>query len=204
MLLAYRNLFAHVDSVVDNLYSTSLCLSKQKLSALVSRKLIGFGECETCEVCILSLIENFGDAVLLPIVYYVFGGLPSLMVFKLVDLADSLLGNFDCANKPIALYIAKLDDVLSGMPFVVTSSLWLFFVKLQKAQIVLPKLLKQAKVLILRASASCLKRSLNTSGAYNSSAVKDENLSLRFCKPDGVSIKCCETLVCVVCLLILI
>ncbi|MFP3039402.1 MAG: cobalamin biosynthesis protein, partial [Candidatus Hodgkinia cicadicola] len=129
-LLAHRDLFEHVNGVVDRLYSSNVLLSKYKLSVIVGRRIEQLGEREICELCVLSLIENFNDAALLPLFYYLIGGLPILMVFKLVELADSILGDFNYVNNAVASHIAKLDAALSCLPFAVTSGLIFCFTKL--------------------------------------------------------------------------
>ncbi|MFP3037917.1 MAG: cobalamin biosynthesis protein [Candidatus Hodgkinia cicadicola] len=88
VLIAHKSLFQHIFEVLNRLYSTDLELCRYKLRSLVSKDVSHFDEHMICNTILLSLIENFGNAMLLPLFYYVLAGLPGLLLFKSIDLAS--------------------------------------------------------------------------------------------------------------------
>ncbi|MFP3038757.1 MAG: cobalamin biosynthesis protein [Candidatus Hodgkinia cicadicola] len=132
-LLAHRDLLVHVKSVVDGSHSTNVPIGKHELPAIVDSRGLWPRRRETHKLCIHGLIEAFNSAALLPLFYYLMGGLPGLMVFKLVKLADSTLGDSSCVNSAVAPRIAKLADILSSLPFAAADGMAFCFVNLVKA-----------------------------------------------------------------------
>lgn len=98
------------------LYSCGPAMAEHKLNTMIGRRMFGPTEHNICSATILSMFENFYDATFLPIMYYSTTGLPGLILYKLVDLLDSMFGNYRSENLAIARYIAKLDDLLSVGP----------------------------------------------------------------------------------------
>ncbi len=122
MVLCQRSLFRHADGVMSMLYSCGPRMAEHKLNTMIGRRLREVNERTICSATVLSLFENFADATFLPIVYYLAAGLPGLTFVKLVDLLDSMFGNRKHENASIARYVAKLDDLVSGAPFVLISA----------------------------------------------------------------------------------
>ncbi|MFP3039816.1 MAG: cobalamin biosynthesis protein, partial [Candidatus Hodgkinia cicadicola] len=133
VLLAHRDLLVHVDSIVDGSHSTNVPIARHGPPATVDSRGWGPKTREGRKLCIHGLIEAFNSAALLPLFYYLVGGLPGLMVFKLVKLADSILGDFSCVNSAVAPRIAKLADILSSLPFAAADGMAFCFVNLVKA-----------------------------------------------------------------------
>ncbi len=124
-LFAHGCLFAHVDRILDRVYSAEFALSKHSLAMTVGRSVSYAGESEVCAVSILSLVENFCDAAVAPLLYYLFLGLPGLLTYKVVELADSVYGSRkleDCAS---GRCVATLDDILNYVPSRVLGVLFL-------------------------------------------------------------------------------
>ncbi len=86
----------------------------------------------------LSLIENFADATLLPLFYYVLAGLPDLILFKSIDLADSMFGNFKSINQTLTPCVCKLDNLLGAtlvLGTVSSSALLINYSKLRSVEL---------------------------------------------------------------------
>lgn len=92
-LFSHACLFAHVNNVLNRVYSTEFDVSKHNLAMIVGRDVSCASEREVCAVAVLSLIENFCDGVFSPLFYYLLLGLPGLLTYKVVELADSVYGN---------------------------------------------------------------------------------------------------------------
>ncbi|WGS83584.1 MAG: cobalamin biosynthesis protein [Candidatus Hodgkinia cicadicola] len=115
-LFGHRSLLDHVDSVLNRVYSTDLDLGRQKLAMIVGRDVAVASESEVCSAVVLSLVENFCDATFSPLLFYLLWGLPGLMAYKVVDLADSLFGSLKSTSGAIGIWLAMLDDVFSYIP----------------------------------------------------------------------------------------
>ncbi|XXN13854.1 MAG: cobalamin biosynthesis protein [Candidatus Hodgkinia cicadicola] len=127
-LFAHGSLVAHVSEIVDRIYNIELDISRAKLAMIVGRNVDCANEHEICAITILSLVENLCDATFSPLLYYLVFRLPGLVVYKIVELADSIYGNYQPENCILGAWIAKLDDVLNYIPSRILSAL--FFVML--------------------------------------------------------------------------
>ncbi|MFP3039854.1 MAG: cobalamin biosynthesis protein [Candidatus Hodgkinia cicadicola] len=116
MLLAYKNMLWHANEVLNRLYSTHIRLCKYRLSSIVGKSIEDLNEHNICNSILLSLTENFNDATVLPLFYYLIAGLPGLMMYKTHDLADSMLANFKSINRNLASGVCKIDSVLAAYP----------------------------------------------------------------------------------------
>ncbi|XXM93560.1 CobD/CbiB family cobalamin biosynthesis protein [Candidatus Hodgkinia cicadicola] len=115
-LFGHRSLLDHVDSVLNRIYSTDLSLGRQKLAMIVGRDVAIASESEVCSAVVLSLVENFCDATFSPLLFYLFWGLPGLVAYKVVDLANSLFGSLNSTSGAVGSLLAMLDDVFSYIP----------------------------------------------------------------------------------------
>ncbi|XXN19803.1 MAG: cobalamin biosynthesis protein [Candidatus Hodgkinia cicadicola] len=123
-LLAHKCLINHVNNVLNRIYSDELNISRGMLAMIVGRNVTQADEHEICAVTVLSLVENFCDATFSPLLYYLFLGLPGLLVYKIVELADSIYGNRRPENRVLGAWIASFDDILN---YVTSRILGIFF-----------------------------------------------------------------------------
>jgi adenosylcobinamide-phosphate synthase len=63
-----------------------------------------------------SLAENFSDAVVAPVFWYVLLGLPGLLAYKAVNTLDSMVGYRDDRYRDFGWASARLDDLLNLIP----------------------------------------------------------------------------------------
>ncbi|PIM95023.1 cobalamin biosynthesis protein [Candidatus Hodgkinia cicadicola] len=115
-LLAYKNMFTHVTNTLNQLYSTDLELCRYKLSPVANKPVKHLDEHGICNSLLLSLTENFNNSILLPLFYYLFTGLPGLILYKTSDLTDSMLGCTKPSNNLLSSNTWKADNIMASCP----------------------------------------------------------------------------------------
>lgn len=115
ILLAHNSLIAHVRDVATNL-ENSLDAGRRSVARIVGRDTSQLSESEVSRAAVESAAENFSDAVVAPIFWYLILGLPGILVYKMVNTADSMIGHRNDRFKLFGFGAAKLDDILNWIP----------------------------------------------------------------------------------------
>ncbi|WP_343207575.1 adenosylcobinamide-phosphate synthase CbiB [Aliiroseovarius lamellibrachiae] len=115
VLIAQKSLAQHVQAVSDGLRK-SLSHGRQAVSMIVGRDTCEMDEPAISRGAIESAAENFSDGVVAPIFWFMIAGLPGLMVYKLANTADSMIGYRTDKYEEFGKFAARLDDVLNWGP----------------------------------------------------------------------------------------
>ena len=115
VLLAQRSLVQHVDAVSQGL-RLSLESGRRAVSMIVSRNTEEMTAPQVARSAIESAAENMSDGVVAPIFWYLVAGLPGLMIYKLVNTADSMIGYMTPRYLDFGRSAARLDDLLNLLP----------------------------------------------------------------------------------------
>ncbi|APX16027.1 adenosylcobinamide-phosphate synthase [Phaeobacter inhibens] len=115
ILLAQRSLCDHVEAVADGL-RLDLTEGREAVSMIVSRDTTGMTTPQIARSAIESGAENFSDGVVAPAFWFLIGGLPGLMIYKITNTADSMIGYKTSRHKNFGWASARLDDVLNLIP----------------------------------------------------------------------------------------
>lgn len=116
VLLAQRSLFNHVRDVSRALQSKGLKAGREAVSHIVGRDPDSLDEHAVARAAIESCAENFSDAVVAPVFWYVLLGLPGLFLYKTVNTMDSMIGYKTPRYRSFGMTAARLDDALSFIP----------------------------------------------------------------------------------------
>jgi adenosylcobinamide-phosphate synthase len=124
-LLALGDLLHHVWRIEKAARSGNLAEARTAVSALVGRDTdrMDVGGCRRAAV--ESLSESLTDGFISPVFWYVLGGLPGLVVFKVVSTMDSMVGYKNERYLRFGWCGARLDDVMNYVPARLT---WLVLV----------------------------------------------------------------------------
>jgi len=114
-LLAQRSLVDHVQAVGDGL-RLSLASGRDAVALIVGRDVRGMDQPAVVRAAIESAAENFSDGVVAPLFWFALLGLPGLMVYKIVNTADSMIGYKTPRHAEFGWAAARLDDVLNWAP----------------------------------------------------------------------------------------
>ncbi|MDA5095421.1 adenosylcobinamide-phosphate synthase CbiB [Aliiroseovarius sp. KMU-50] len=115
ILIAQKSLADHVQAVSDGLRK-SLFHGRQAVSMIVGRDTSEMQPPAVARGAIESAAENFSDGVVAPIFWFVVAGLPGLLIYKLVNTADSMIGYRTDKHEEFGKFAARLDDVLNWIP----------------------------------------------------------------------------------------
>lgn len=121
ILLAQRSLIDHVKAVALGL-SNSLDEGRYALSMIVSRDTANMSESDISRSAIESGSENLSDGVIAPAFWFLFFGLPGLILYKMTNTADSIVGYKTDRFKDYGWAAARLDDVMNWIPARITAA----------------------------------------------------------------------------------
>ncbi len=122
VLLAQKSLVDHVRAVADAL-RLSLGDGRRMVARIVGRDTAAMTEPEVARAAIESAAENLSDGVIAPAMFFLFFGLPGLLVYKITNTADSMIGHRTPRHEDFGWAAARLDDVLNWIPARVTALL---------------------------------------------------------------------------------
>ncbi len=115
-LLAQRSLHDHVAAVARALDGGGLEAGRGAVAHIVGRDVRALDDYGVARAAIESCAENFSDAVVAPVFWYLVLGLPGLLVYKAVNTMDSMIGYRTPRYRAFGLAAARLDDLLNLIP----------------------------------------------------------------------------------------
>jgi adenosylcobinamide-phosphate synthase len=115
ILLAQRSLVQHVAAVASGL-RTSIEDGRNAVAMIVSRDTSAMDQSAATRAAIESAAENMSDGVVAPAFWFLIGGLPALMVYKIVNTADSMIAYRTPKYEKFGKAAALMDDALNLIP----------------------------------------------------------------------------------------
>ncbi len=115
ILLAHNSLVKHVADVAEAL-KLSLEAGRTSVARIVGRDVAQLDESNVARAAVESAAENFSDAVVAPVFWYLILGLPGLLFYKMVNTADSMIGHRTERYNAFGFGAAKLDDLINLIP----------------------------------------------------------------------------------------
>jgi adenosylcobinamide-phosphate synthase len=116
VLVAQRSLFQHVAAVAAAVEQGGLPAGRQAVRHIVGRDPMRLDEHGVARAAIESLAENFSDAVVAPVFWYLVGGLPGLFAYKTANTLDSMIGHRSERYREFGWAAARFDDLLNLLP----------------------------------------------------------------------------------------
>lgn len=116
ILLAGRSLYEHVARVAVCFELGGLAQARLAVSMIVGRDPESLDEAGVSRAAIETLAENFSDGLVAPAFWYLVAGLPGIIVYKLVNTADSMIGHKSERYLAYGWAAARLDDFLNLVP----------------------------------------------------------------------------------------
>jgi adenosylcobinamide-phosphate synthase len=122
ILLAQRSLADHVRAVADAL-RLSLGDGRLMVARIVGRDTAAMDSPDIARAAIESAAENLSDGVTAPVFWFLIAGLPGLILYKITNTADSMIGHRTPRHEQFGWAAARFDDVLNWVPARLTAIL---------------------------------------------------------------------------------
>lgn len=122
ILLAQRSLVDHVRAVAKGLRS-GLPQGRAAVAMIVSRDTADMDAPRIARSAIESAAENLSDGVIAPAFWLLLGGVPGLLIYKVVNTADSMIGYRTPRHLEFGWAAARCDDLLNLIPARLTAVL---------------------------------------------------------------------------------
>lgn len=122
ILLAQRSLVDHVRAVADGL-RIGIPDGRAAVAMIVSRDTADMDAPRIARSAIESAAENLSDGVIAPAFWLLVGGLPGLLIYKVVNTADSMIGYRTPRHARFGWAAARCDDLLNLIPARLTALL---------------------------------------------------------------------------------
>ena len=125
VLLAQRSLVDHVRLVATAL-RVSLPAGRAAVARIVGRETKSLDQPGIARAAIESAAENLSDGVVAPAFWFAVAGLPGLLLYKITNTADSMIGYRNPRYAEFGWAAARFDDLLNLIPARLTALLiWL-------------------------------------------------------------------------------
>lgn len=124
VLVAQKSLAQHVQAVADALRQ-SVEQGRDAVSQIVGRDTAEMDGPAVSRSAIESAAENFSDGVVAPVFWFLIAGLPGILVYKLVNTADSMIGYRTARHEAFGKFAARLDDAMNWVPARMTAVLFM-------------------------------------------------------------------------------
>lgn len=115
-LLALGDLLHHVWRIETAMREDDLPAARAGVSALVGRDTERLDAAGCRRAAVESLSENLTDGFVSPVFWYLLGGLPGLVLFKVVSTMDSMVGYKTPRYLQFGWCGARLDDLMNYLP----------------------------------------------------------------------------------------
>jgi adenosylcobinamide-phosphate synthase len=125
ILLAQRSLVDHVAAVARGLRN-SLAEGRASVAMIVSRDTAQMDASQVARGAIESAAENLSDGVVAPALWFLLAGAPGILVYKIINTADSMIGYRTPRHEAFGWAAARLDDLLNLVPARLTALLIAF------------------------------------------------------------------------------
>lgn len=115
VLLAQKSLVDHVTAVGHGL-RVSLSEGRRAVEMIVGRDTANMTESDVSRSAIESAAENLSDGVVAPIFWFAVAGLPGILLYKITNTADSMIGYRTPKHERFGKAAARFDDFLNLIP----------------------------------------------------------------------------------------
>lgn len=119
--IANKTLIKEGKMVFKALAKKGVEAGRVQIARLVGRDTKNLSKQEIKIATLETLSENLSDGVVAPLFFYVIGGIPALMTYKMINTLDSMIGYKNKRYKEFGFFAAKLDDVANYIPARLTS-----------------------------------------------------------------------------------
>lgn len=121
--ISNRSLIQEALKVEKRLKSGDIEGARAELSMIVGRDTKHLNETQIRVAVLETLSENLSDGVIAPMFYYAIGGVPCIMIYKMINTLDSMVGYKNDRFRQFGYFSAKMDDIANFIPSRLTALL---------------------------------------------------------------------------------
>jgi adenosylcobinamide-phosphate synthase len=114
--IANKSLIKEGKNVFNSLITGGIVQGRKQLSRIVGRDVSKLSENQIKTAVLETLSENLSDGVVAPLFYYLLGGIPAIMTYKMINTLDSMIGYKNEKYLKFGWFAARLDDVANLIP----------------------------------------------------------------------------------------
>lgn len=114
--LGAKSLTDHVYPILTGLLRGDLCSARALTARIVSRDIENADEHEIASATIESTLENGNDAIFGSLFWFIVGGGPCALIFRLVNTLDAMWGYKTPHFLHFGYAAARIDDVMNWLP----------------------------------------------------------------------------------------
>ena len=96
---------------------------RRQVARIVGRDTQALSAQEVCTAALETLAENLSDGVIAPLFWYLLLGVPGMMMYKMINTLDSMIGYRNERYRHFGCFAARLDDVANYIPARLTALL---------------------------------------------------------------------------------
>lgn len=122
LCIGARSLREHADAVARPLCAGDLDTAREKLGWMVSRDTRALSSAEVAAATTESVLENGNDAIFGALFWFLIGGAPAAVLFRLVNTLDAMWGYRTARYTRFGRVAARADDVLGFVPARLTAA----------------------------------------------------------------------------------
>ncbi len=122
LALGAKSLREHAQSVAIAVNQNDLVIARKRVSLIVSRDTDQLDMMGVQKAAIESVLENGSDAIFGAIFYYVVGGAPAVVLYRLANTLDAMWGYKNQRYLHFGWAAARLDDILNWIPARLTAA----------------------------------------------------------------------------------
>ena len=123
ILLASRSLDDHVRRVAAPLKAGNIADARVAISMIVGRNPDELDAPAIARASIETTAENLSDGVIAPAFFYLVFGIPGIIIYKMINTADSMIGYKSARYFAFGTGAARLDDLANIIPARITGIL---------------------------------------------------------------------------------
>ncbi len=90
--------------------------ARRQLSMIVGRETSHLTPTQIRSAVIETMAENLSDGVVAPLLFFAVGGVPAMMLYKMINTLDSMVGYKSDRYRDFGYVSAKMDDVANFIP----------------------------------------------------------------------------------------
>lgn len=117
-------------NIYDPLEEGNIDEARTKVNYIVSRDAQRMNETDITRATVETIAENTMDGVVSPIFWFFVGGLPLLMVYRMVNTLDAMIGYKNDRYLYFGRTAAKVDDIFNLIPARITGLMFVLVAKM--------------------------------------------------------------------------